>query len=282
MSEKIWFITGCSRGFGRIWAEDALKRGDKVVATARALSDVSPLADQFGDSVLPLALDVTKREQVSDVIAKAHAHFGRLDVIVNNAGYALFGAVEETSEAEVRAEFDTNVFGPLAVIQAALPFLRAQGNGHIIGVSSVAGIGAYPMLGFYNASKWAFEALHDSLSQEVAQFGIKVTLLEPNAYATDFASQSSMKISTGLEPYADMRAQMLASGSHTEFGDPAATSAAVFKVVDSAQPPLRLFLGSQGLPTARGIYAERLATWEAWEADSNAAQGISRKQTLDL
>lgn len=282
MSQKVWFITGASRGFGRIWAEEALKRGDKVVATARVLSDVASLAEQFGDSVLPLALDVTKRDQVTDVIAKAHEHFGRLDILVNNAGYALFGAVEETSEAEVRAEFETNVFGPLAVIQAALPFLRAQGSGHIIGVSSVAGIESYPMLAFYNASKWAFEALHDSLSKEVAQFGIKVTLLEPNAYATDFASQSSMRIAAGLEPYAEMRAQMFAGGANTEFGDPAATSATVLKAVDSAEPPLRLFLGSQGLPTARRVYAERLAIWEAWEAESNAAQGVSRKQTLDL
>lgn len=139
MSEKIWFITGASRGFGRIWAEDALKRGDKVVATARSVADVTSLADVFGDAVLPLALDVTNRAQVAEVVATAHAHFGRLDIVLNNAGYALVGAIEEANEAEVRAEFDTNVFGPLTVIQAALPLLRAQQGGHIIGVSSVAG-----------------------------------------------------------------------------------------------------------------------------------------------
>lgn len=282
MSEKIWFITGASRGFGRIWAEDALKRGDKVVATARKLADVAPLADAFGDAVLPLALDVTNRDQVAEVIAKAHAHFGRLDIVLNNAGYALIGAIEEASDAEVRAEFDTNVFGPLSVIQAALPLLRAQGSGHIIGVSSVQGVAAGPITGFYNASKWAFEALHDALSKEVAPFGIKVTLLEPNAYATDFSSQSSMKLTTGIDAYAETRAQVFAGGASTKFGDPAATSASLFKVVDSEQPPLRFFLGSEGLPVARAAYADRLAVWEAWEDVSNAAQGQPTKYPLDL
>jgi len=282
MSEKVWFITGASRGFGRIWAEDALKRGDKVVATARSLADVAPLAAQFGDSVLPLALDVTNRGQVADVVAKAHAHFGRLDIVMNNAGYALIGAIEEANEADVRAEFDTNVFGPLAVIQTALPLLRAQGSGHIIGVSSLAGVYAGPITGFYHASKWAFEALHESLSKEVAQFGIKVTLLEPGAYATDFSSQSSLKIAKGLDAYAETRARVFAGGAEMGFGDPAATSASLFKIVDSAEPPLRFFVGTEGLPVARAAYAERLATWEAWEAASNAAQGESRKQVLEL
>jgi NAD(P)-dependent dehydrogenase (short-subunit alcohol dehydrogenase family) len=282
MSDKVWFITGASRGFGRIWAEDALKRGDKVVATARSLADIAPLADEFGDNVLPSALDVTNRDQVAEVVAKAHAHFGRLDIVLNNAGYALVGAIEEASEADVRAEFDTNVFGPLAIIQAALPLLRAQRSGHIIGVSSVAGVYAGPIVGFYHASKWAFEALHESLSKEVAQFGIKVTLLEPGSYATNFASQSSLKIAMGLDAYAETRAQVFAAGANIEFGDPAATSASLFKVVDSEQPPLRLFLGTEGLPVARATYAERLAVWESWEDASNAAQGQPKKQALDL
>ena len=282
MSEKIWFITGASRGFGRIWAEDALKRGDKVIATARSLADIAPLADEFGDSVLPLALDVTNRDQVAEVVATAHAHFGRLDIVLNNAGYALVGAIEEASEAEVRAEFDTNVFGPLTVIQAALPLLRAQQGGHIIGVSSVAGVYAAPITGFYHASKWAFEALHESLSKEVAQFGIKVTLLEPGPFATDFSSQSSLKLAMGIDAYAETRAQVFAGGASTNFGDPAATSASLFKVVDSAQPPLRFFLGTEGLPVARAAYAERLAVWESWEDASNAAQGQPRKQALDF
>jgi len=282
MSEKVWFITGASRGFGRIWAEDALKRGDKVVATARSLADITPLAAQFGAAVLPLALDVTNRGQITDVVAKAHAHFGRLDIVMNNAGYALVAAIEEASEAEVRAEFDTNVFGPLAVIQATLPILRAQRSGHIIGVSSVAGVYAGPIMGFYHASKWAFEALHESLSKEVAGFGINVTLLEPGAYATTFASQSSLKIAKGLDVYTEARAQVFAAGAGMDVGDPAATSASLLKIVDSAEPPLRFFVGTQGLPMARAAYAERLAIWESWEGASNAAQGKPRKQALDL
>jgi len=281
MSDKIWFITGASRGFGRIWAEGALARGDKVVATARSVESLSGLAEKYGDAVLAMALDVTKREQVEAVIPRAHAHFGRLDVVINNAGYALLGAVEEAAEADVRAEFDTNFFGAMAVIQTVLPFLRQQGGGHILGVSSVAGVYAGPISSFYNASKWAFEALHEGLSKEVAGFGIKVTLIEPGAYATDFASPSSLKLVPGLDAYAGLRAQVFASATDFEFGDPQATLPAVLKVIDAEQPPLRVFLGTEGMPVARAAYAERLALWEAWEAISNAAQGVSRKRVLD-
>jgi NAD(P)-dependent dehydrogenase (short-subunit alcohol dehydrogenase family) len=282
MSDKIWFITGASRGFGRVWTEGALERGDKVVATARSITAFSELSKRYGNAILPLALDVTKRDQVEAVIAQAHAHFGRLDVVINNAGYALLGAVEEASEADIRAEFETNFFGALAVIQTVLPLLRRQGGGHIVGVSSVAGVSANAVMGFYNASKWAFEALHESLSKEVAGFGIKVTLLEPGAYATEFASQLSLKIAAGLEAYGDIRAQLFSYGSTIEFGDPRATVEALFKIVDAERPPLRFFVGTEGLPVARAAYAERLALWEGWEKESNSAQGVSRKQVLDF
>jgi NADP-dependent 3-hydroxy acid dehydrogenase YdfG len=282
MSEKVWFITGASRGFGRVWAEGALERGDKVVATARSVESLSGLAEKYGDAVLPLALDVTKREQVEAVIPKAHAQFGRLDVVINNAGDALLGAAEEAAEADVRAEFDTNFFGALAVIQTVLPLLRQQGGGHILGVSSVAGVYAGPISSFYNASKWAFEALHEGLSKEVAGFGIKVTLIEPGAYATDFTSQSSLKLTVGLDAYAGIRKQLFAQSASAEFGDPQATLPAVLKVVDEEHPPLRVFLGTGGLRVARAAFAERLAVWEAWEATSTAAQGVSRKQSLNL
>jgi NAD(P)-dependent dehydrogenase (short-subunit alcohol dehydrogenase family) len=282
MSEKVWFITGASRGFGRVWAEGALERGDKVVATARSVESLSDLAEKYGDAVLPLALDVTKREQVEAIIPKAHAHFGRLDVVINNAGYALLGAVEEADEADVRLEFDTNFFGALAVIQTVLPLLRQQGGGHILGVSSVAGVYAGPISSFYNASKWAFEALHEGLAKEVAGFGINVTLIEPGAYATDFTSQSSLKLAAGLDAYAAVRSQLFAQSASAEFGDPQATLPAVLKIIDAEQPPLRIFLGTGGLRVARAAFAERLAVWEAWEATSTAAQGVSRKQTLEF
>ncbi len=275
MNSKVWFITGTSRGFGRVWAEAALQRGDKVAATARTLADVADLTERFGDSVLPLALDVTDVDQVRQAVAQAHAHFGRLDVVLNNAGYSLVGTVEEAGEADVRAEFDTNYFGTLRVIQAALPLLRQQGSGHILGVSSTVGLVAFPIIGSYCASKWAFEALHESLAQEVKAFGIKVTLIEPGAYATEFGK--SAKRVDGMEAYADLRKQVMANLMNIERGNPQATAEAVLQIVDTEDPPLRFFLGNQNLPQVRAVYADRLATWEAWEAVSNAAQGEPQK-----
>ena len=280
MSGKVWFITGASRGFGRIWAEAALKRGDKVAVTARIATDLTELAGRFGENVLPMKLDVTDANAVRNAVTKAYGHFGKLDVVLNNAGYALVGAVEEADETEVRAEFDTNFFGTLRVIQAALPILRRQRSGHIIGLSSVAGIVAGPITGFYNASKFALEALHDSLSQEVKGFGIKVTMLEPGAYATGFASMASLRIATAIEAYSTTRAEVFAAGAATPFGDPEATADAILKIVDAESPPLRLFVGTEGLPRARAAYAERLKTWEAWETVSNAAQGDARQHNI--
>lgn len=277
MNSKVWFITGASRGFGRIWAEAALERGDMVVATARKLVDVADLKERFGDAALPLALDVTDADQVQQAVQQAHARFGRLDIVLNNAGYSLVGTVEEASEADVRAEFDTNYFGTLRVIQAALPLLRQQGSGHIVGVSSTLGHVAMPLIGFYCASKWAFEALHESLAQEVKAFGIKVTLLEPGAYATEFGSPASLKIAPGMDTYAELRQQAFGRLSSAERGDPQATAEAVLKIVDAENPPLRFILGSTGLPMVRAAYAARIATWEEWEAVSNAAQGQPRK-----
>lgn len=273
MAEKVWFITGASRGFGRIWAEAALARGDKVAATARDVAALSDLATRYDDAVLPLALDVTNSDAVYGAVAAAHRHFGRLDVVLNNAGYALIGAIEEVDETELRAEFDTNVFGTLRVIQAALPYLREQGSGHIVSVSSVVGLVAYPVTGAYNMTKWAVEALHEALAPEVKPFGIKVTMLEPGAYATDFGSATSLTVATGLDAYADLRRQLFASSATRSFGNPAATVPAVFAIVDAEEPPLRLFLGTEGPPVIRAAYAARLAEWEAWEEVSNAAQG---------
>lgn len=280
MSGKVWFITGASRGFSGIWAEAALNRGDKVAATARSLESVADLALRYGSAVLPLALDVTDSDQVRSAIERARDRFGRLDIVLNNAGYALVGAVEETAEADIKAEFETNFFGTLRVIQAALPFLRQQGSGHIIGVSSVAGLIASPIIGFYHASKWAFEAMHESLAQEVAGFGIKVTMLEPGAYATGFSSQTSLKISAGLDAYADLRASIFARAANIAFGDPEATVEAVLKIVDMEAPPLRLFLGTEGLPVVRSAYAARLANWETWESVSSAAQGDPKTREI--
>jgi NAD(P)-dependent dehydrogenase (short-subunit alcohol dehydrogenase family) len=273
MNSKVWFITGASRGFGRIWAEAALARGDKVAATARRLADVTDLKERFSDAVLPLALDVTDAEQVRQAVQQAHAHFGRLDIVLNNAGYSLVGTIEEVSEGDVRAQFDANYFGTLRVIQAALPFLRQQGSGHILGVSSTVGLAAFPIIGSYCATKWAVEALHESLAQEVKAFGINVTLIEPGAYATEFGSPQSLKFAQELDAYTALRQRVFGNLSTMNRGDPQATAEAILKIVDTQDPPLRLILGNDGLPTMRAVYADRIATWEAWETVSNAAQG---------
>jgi len=272
MNKKTWFITGASRGFGRIWAEAALKRGDKVAATARKLADVAGLKEQFGDAVLPLGLDVTDAEQARNAVQQAYAYFGRLDVVLNNVGYSLVGTVEEATETEVHAVFDANFFGTLRVIQAALPLLRKQGSGHIVGVSSTLGIVAMPLTGFYCATKWAVEALHESLAAEIKPFGLKVTLIEPGAYATDFGSPSSLKMAPAMDAYAHLRKEILGRLSSSKKGDPAATAEAVLKLVDAEDPPLRFILGNTNLPMARAAFAGRVATWEAWQDISNAAQ----------
>jgi NAD(P)-dependent dehydrogenase (short-subunit alcohol dehydrogenase family) len=273
MSTKVWFLTGSSRGFGRVWADAALKRGDKVAATARTVTSIADLKEKYGANVLTLQLDVTKPDQVKTAVEQAHAHFGRLDIVLNNAGYPLVGTIEEASADEVRALYETNIFGSLSVIQAAVPLLRKQGKGHILGVSSGLGHVTMPVIGYYCSSKWAFEAIHESLAIEVKPFGIKVTIIEPGAYATEFGSPSSGKFATGLDVYEELRKSVFQRVGSMERGDPNATSEAVFTVVDTENPPLRFFLGRHNLPWVRAAYAERLATWEAWESVSNAAQG---------
>ncbi|MFI9841856.1 SDR family NAD(P)-dependent oxidoreductase [Nonomuraea sp. NPDC051941] len=181
---KVWFITGSSRGLGRHFVEAALSRGDKVAAVARSIPGLDGLVAAYGGAVLPLELDVTDKAAVFESVKRAREHFGRLDVIVNNAGYAQVGAIEELTEQQLRDQLETNLFGALWVIQAALPYLREQGSGHIIQLSSAAGLMAMPLSGAYSASKWALEALNESLAQEVADFGIKVTVIEPGGFAT--------------------------------------------------------------------------------------------------
>jgi NAD(P)-dependent dehydrogenase (short-subunit alcohol dehydrogenase family) len=270
---KIWFITGASRGFGRVWAEAALKRGDKVAATARKLASIADLKEKYGADVLTLELDVTRADQVKAAVVGAHAHFGRIDIVLNNAGYSLVGMIEEASADDVRALYETNIFGPLAVIKAALPLLRQQGGGHILGVSSGLGHVTMPVIGYYCSSKWAFEAIHESLAAEIKSFGINVTIVEPDAYATEFGSQDSLRFAAGLELYADFKEQFFGRLRGSERGDPNATPEALFKVVDTEHPPLRFNLGSHNLPAIRAAYTDRLATWEAWQSVSESAQG---------
>jgi NAD(P)-dependent dehydrogenase (short-subunit alcohol dehydrogenase family) len=272
MSKTI-FITGASRGFGRIWAEAFLERGDKVAATARNIEVLNDLKAKYGNAILPIQLNVDNRQEAFDAVNKAAAHFGSLDVVINNAGYGLFGAVEEASEAEARQQIETNVFGVLWITQAALPIMRKQGHGHIIQVSSVLGNVTLPLLSIYNASKFAVEGLSETLAAEVKDFGIKVSLIEPNGFATDWAGASSAK-SEAIPVYDPIKKVLEAGFSdHDSFGIPEATTEAVLKLVDAENPPLRLILGKVGLPWIKQVYTERLASWDEWNDVAVAAHG---------
>jgi NAD(P)-dependent dehydrogenase (short-subunit alcohol dehydrogenase family) len=274
MTSKTWFITGASRGFGREWTIAALDRGDSVAATARDTSTLDDLVDTYGDRLLALQLDVTDRAADFAAVAQAHEHFGRLDIVVNNAGYGHFGMIEELSEQDVRNQVETNLFGALWVTQAALPYLRDQGSGHILQVSSIGGISAFPMVGAYHASKWALEGFSQTLAQEVADFGIKVTLIEPGGFSTDWAGPSS-KHSERLAAYGGVREkseQWRAQRTATP-GDPHASAAAVLRVVDADEPPLRVFFGSAPLSIAEADYESRLANWRKWQDVAELAQG---------
>jgi NAD(P)-dependent dehydrogenase (short-subunit alcohol dehydrogenase family) len=270
-SSKVWFVTGTSSGFGRIWTEAALKRGDKVAATARNVAELDELVTAYGDAILALPLDVTDRDTVFAAVGQAHRHFGRLDVIVSNAGYGYMGALEELEPEQAKASFDTNVFGTLWVIQAALPILRAQASGHILTVSSIGGVIAFPTGGTYTATKFAVEALSEALAAEVAAFGIKVTIIEPGHFTTGF--RAAVQTPPAIDVYNPVRQAIRSSFKPGDFGDPVATAAAIFKAVDADEPPLRLVLGSTTIAKFKAAYQARLSNWDAWEAVSNAAQG---------
>jgi NAD(P)-dependent dehydrogenase (short-subunit alcohol dehydrogenase family) len=274
MSEKVWFITGASRGFGREWAIAALERGDAVAATARDTATLDELVARFGERVLALKLDVTDRAADFAAVAQTHGHFGRLDVVVNNAGYGQFGMVEELSEAEARDQIETNLFGALWVTQAALPFLREQGSGHLLQVSSIGGITAFPNVGMYHASKWGLEGISQSLAQEVAGFGIKVTIIEPGSFSTDWSGPSA-RHATPLPAYDAYRTQVAEARAKrvSSPGDPTSSSTAVLAVVDADDPPLRIFLGVGPLAIATADYESRLATWRKWDEVSTTAHG---------
>jgi len=269
---KTILITGASRGFGKLWAKSFLERGDKVAATARKLSDLDDLVSEFGDSITPIQLDVNDRTAVLGAVKYAHSSLGSIDVLINNAGFGLFGTIEETSEEEARQQIETNVFGLLWVTQAVLPIMRNQGNGHIIQISSVLGITTLPTLGIYNASKFAVEGLSETLASEVAGFGIKVSLVEPNGFATDWAGTSASQTKP-MEEYAAVHAAFRNGLTPEIFGDPAATSPAILKLVDSENPPLRLFLGNVAYPWVKQVYEQKLATWEEWKDVAAAAHG---------
>ncbi len=274
---KVWFVTGSSRGLGRNFVEAALSRGDQVAATARNTASLDELVAVFGEAVFPLELDVTDKTAVFEGVKRAMEHFGRLDVIVNNAGYAQVGTIEELAEQELRDQLETNLFGAVWVIQAALPYLREQRSGHVIQISSAAGLMAMPLSGAYSASKWALEALNESLAHEVADFGIKVTVIEPGGFATRSGKNPDPLHNGHLsEPnpiYDGLRRHIAAFAGRQPAGDPAAAAQALLKIVDSDNPPLRVLFGQGFYPMLQQAYADRLKTWADWQDLSAQAHG---------
>lgn len=263
----IWFITGSSSGLGRALAEAILERGWRVAAAARNPDDLQGLVTQHGDRVLPLQLDVTDQAAIERAVGAAEARFGRIDALVNNAGYGYLAAIEEGDPAEIRAQFDTNVFGLANVIRAVLPGMRSRRRGHIINISSLGGLVAFPATGYYHASKFAVEALSESLAQEVAPLSIRVTIVEPGAFRTNWAGRSMVESRTRIEDYAETsgrRREATRAISGNQPGDPARAAAAMIAIFEAEEPPLRLLLGKAALDVARKRLEALSANFEAW------------------
>jgi len=276
MSDRNWFITGASRGFGRAFTQAALAAGDRVAATARDTASLDDLVAEHGDALLPIELDVTDRDAAFAAVRRAHDHFGRLDVIVNNAGYGVAGAVEELTEAQARRQIEVNVFGALWVTQAALPLLREQGSGWIVQVSSIGGLAAFPLTGIYHASKWALEGFSETLRQEVEPFGIKVLMVEPSGFRTDWAGSSMDRADPidayqGIEAIAQRRASQQEENNGAQPGNPELAAQALLATLDRDDPPFRLLLGNVAYDVAVDRYESRLKEFRAGEQVARGA-----------
>jgi NAD(P)-dependent dehydrogenase (short-subunit alcohol dehydrogenase family) len=266
---KIVFITGVSSGFGRDMAAEAAKAGHTVVGTVRKQEQVAGVDGIAEGKTFGYVLDVNEHDKVKEVLQQVVDRFGRLDVVINNAGYGLMGAIEETSMEEARQQMETNFFGALAVTQAALPYMRQQQSGHIIQFSSIAGLASSPGLGIYNASKFALEGFSEALYLELAPLGIKVTIVEPGPFRTQWAG-GSMKFTSQVIPDYEQTAgkvkSFLGSISGNQPGDPIRGAQAVLKVIDAENPPLRLLLGKSAIDRAKGkldMIKKDIDTWEA-------------------
>jgi NAD(P)-dependent dehydrogenase (short-subunit alcohol dehydrogenase family) len=268
---KVWFLTGSSRGLGHSLAEAVLAHGDLLVATARNPLALGDLVERYGEQIRALPLDVTNPEQVRTAITTAIDAFGRLDVVVNNAGYANIGSIEDTSEEDWRAQIETNLWGVINVTRAALPILRKQRSGHILQVSSIGGRTGSAGLGPYQTSKWAVEGFSEVLLREVTPLGIKVTLIEPGSFRTDWGGSSMSVTEPGedyrrtLEGHLDYHRQ-----TGNEPGDPAKAAQAIIVIVNEANPPLRLLLGKDAVLTARRVDQAKLAETDRWEKLSSS------------
>jgi NAD(P)-dependent dehydrogenase (short-subunit alcohol dehydrogenase family) len=274
MEKKVWFITGCSTGFGRALAQRTLALGYPTVCTARNLAQVEDLVAGHGDQGLALQLDVTDPGQIAAAVRAAADRFGTIDVLVNNAGIGYFGSMEESDLAEVRRMFEINLWGLAQTTREVLPLLRAQKSGTIVNISSIAGIAALPALSFYNATKFAVEGLSEALSQEVAPLGIKVLLVEPGPFRTDWAGRSAAEATETIADYRDTAGagvRMFRGRSGRQAGDPVRAAAAIIQAVEAPEPPLRLLLGKVALANARKKVAALQKDFEGWAAVTEAA-----------
>jgi NAD(P)-dependent dehydrogenase (short-subunit alcohol dehydrogenase family) len=276
MSDRNWFITGASRGFGRSFTQAALAAGDRVAATARDTSSLDDLVAEHGDALVPIELDVTDHDAVFVAVRHAHDRLGRLDVVVNNAGYGVSGAIEELSEGQARRQIEVNLFGALWVTQAALPYLRAQGSGWIVQVSSIGGLAAFPLTGIYHASKWALEGFSETLRQEVEPFGIKVLMVEPSGFRTDWAGSSMDRAEPldayqGIEAIAQRRAGQQEENNGAQPGNPELAAKALLATLDRDDPPFRLLLGNVAYEVAVDRYESRLKEFRAGEQVARGA-----------
>ena len=270
----VWFISGCSTGFGRELAKLVLARGWRAVVTARDADRVADLAEGVDDRALAVSLDVTDQAQIDDAVAQAKAKFGRIDVLVNNAGYGYQASVEEGEESEIRAQFDANVFGLFALTRAVLPIMRAQKSGHVINITSVAGQIGFPGSGYYAASKHAVEGWSDALLAEVKPLGIEVTCVEPGPFRTDWAGRSLKQTPVAIADYADTAGKRLdgtREGSGTQAGDPVRAGEAMIALTEDTNPPRHLVLGAWGYDHVTAKLAERLKEIEAHKAASLGA-----------
>lgn len=273
-NNPVWFITGCSTGFGRELAKLILGRGWNAVVTARKVDQIKDIAEGYEKTALVLPLDVTDKVQVASAIAKAEETFGKIDVLVNNAGYGYFSSIEEGEEEKIRAQFETNFFGLVNVIQAVLPGMREKHYGHIINFSSIGGLRSFTSTGYYHATKFAVEGLSESLSQEVAPLGIKVLLVEPGPFRTDWAGRSTSRTPVKIadyEPTVGVRMKTSQNGSGKQQGDPVRAGEAIIKAVESENPQLRLLLGEPAFKMALEKVDMLKANFEAYKELSLSA-----------
>lgn len=271
---RVWFITGASTGFGRLLAEEVLKRGERVVATARNTAKIEDLAKQYPDTARTFPLDVTKPAEITAVAKQAIAAFGHIDALVNNAGYGVNGAIEEVSDEEFETMFQTNIYGLIHTTRAFLPHLRERGTGHIINVSSIGGLIGMPGWGFYNTTKFAVEGFSEALALEMKPLGVHVTVVEPGAFRTDFLGRSGKLAKKEIPAYKDTAGkarEYLQTQSGKQAGDPQKAIEAIIAIADAPEPPVHLLLGKIALKRFR----DKLAQWnkdlDAWETLTNGA-----------